>query len=104
MTAMVKERIDIKVWTRPEGFALEVGGTGYLYDSEGQLLEGMIYHIMLKGKEHRRGRGVRKLLSSFTDKTKIELEREVVAMRERSHKGDTGRYRKIKGDTGRYDY
>ena len=83
---------------------MEVGNAGYLYDSEGQLIEGLIYHVILKGKQHRRGRGVSQLLRSFSDKTKIELEREVVAMRERSHKGDTGRYRKIKGDKGRYDY
>lgn len=82
---MVKDRIEINVRTLPEGFALEVGGTGFLYDSEGQLLEDMIYHIMLKGKEHRRGHGVTQLLKSFSDKTKIELEREVVALRERGY-------------------
>jgi hypothetical protein len=80
---MQKERLNIKVWTKPEGFALEVGDAGYLYDSEGQLLEGMIYHIILKGKQHRRGRGVSQLLRSFSDKTKVELQKEIVAMKER---------------------
>ena len=83
---MQKDRLNIKVWTKPEGFALEVGEKSYLYDSEGQLLEGMIYHIILKGKQHRRGRGVTQLLRSFSDKTKIELQKEIVALKERGNR------------------
>ena len=80
---MQKDRLNIKVRTQAEGYALEVGDAGYLYDSEGQLLEGMIYHIILKGKQHRRGRGVTQLLRAFSDKTKVELQKEIVAMKER---------------------
>ena len=80
---MQKDRLNIKVSTQPEGYALEVGNAGYLYDSEGQLIEGLIYHVILKGKQHRRGRGVSQLLRSFSDKTKMELQKEIVAMKER---------------------
>ena len=80
---MQKDRQIINVSTKPEGYALEVGNAGYLYDSEGQLIEGLIYHVILKGKQHRRGRGVSQLLRSFSDKTKVELQKEIVAMKER---------------------
>ena len=80
---MNKNKTEIMVKTQPEGYALEVGNAGYLYDSEGQLIEGLIYHVILKGKQHRRGRGVSQLLRSFSDKTKVELQKEIVAMKER---------------------
>lgn len=80
---MNKNKTEIMVKTQAEGYVLEVGQKGYLYDSEGQLVEGLIYHVLLNGKSHRRGREVSKLLRTFTDKTKVELQREVVALKER---------------------
>ena len=95
---MNKNKTEIMVRTQAEGYVLEVGQKGYLYDSAGQLVEGLIYHVLLNGKSHRRGREVSKLLRAFTDKTKVELQREVVALKElRSRRGGFKRdYRRTK--------
>ena len=43
-----KEKVNVKIITAPNGYALDIGGHGFFYFTLQDLLEGFIYHVGFK--------------------------------------------------------
>ncbi len=43
-----KEKLNVRIVTAPNGYALDIGGHGFFYFTLDKLLEGFIYHVGFK--------------------------------------------------------